>query len=129
MDGKHHYFSMRQPDNSEHVWHVPRLWRRAQDISAQSISLTGLIRKISPIISNYTSDDWARVKEADMCYPIIISKDFEDILDGCHRCVKAAMLGWTHINAVFMELPPACYYSDEWTDWESKIEELMGVKP
>jgi len=43
-----------------------------------------------------------RVKQADLNYPIILSKDF--IVDGQHRIAKARLLGITKLPAEFINL-------------------------
>lgn len=99
-------------------YRVSDLWGVSKDLPTSSVPLAPLVQRINGYINSFNSDDWERVSLADMSYPIIVRNI--DIMDGCHRVVKAMLLGHTSIDAkVLTELPSP---SRIWSTWDDYVK-------
>lgn len=118
IDFANHTFAFENTDNKIRSYHVPDLWNHVRDYEVITIDLVNVIQCINTYINNFTADDWTRVMYADLTYPIIIN-DVSGIADGCHRTVKAMMLGYTQINAVrIVDFPEPTRVWDNWEDYD-----------
>ena len=111
-----HTASFRLNDQKIGTWLVPTFWELTKNQNVVIIPTSELIDIILGYVNNdYDEDDWNRVELADLSYPIIVS-DTYGILDGCHRVVKAYLLGHTEVVCVRLNTLPAPLY--EWDSWE-----------
>ncbi len=115
-DFSNHYVTTELEDGKIYSYHVPTIWEIVKDYPTETVAVVELIKDINTYINNFTSDDWWRVINADMSYNVIVN-DTIGITDGCHRTVKAMMLGYTHLECKrieFSELTPC----KVWNSWE-----------
>lgn len=108
-----------QLDGTIHEYSVQALWKAVKDKEVFDLDITLPIKCINNFINVFTSDDWYRVINADLSYPIIVN-DIHGVLDGCHRSVKAMLLGHETICAVRLnDLPlPTKIYAN-WSDYDA----------
>lgn len=85
-----HTFSMSTKNNSVITWDVYTFWKLVKGVEIIDLPLHSFQKLIDECISNFTTDDWLRVEETDISFPIIItgSKHNKIVLDGLHRLVK-----------------------------------------
>lgn len=109
------YVSNECEDGSIKQYVVSELWKLTKNEESFDIDVGVVIPLFNNFINDFTSDDWYRVINADLTYPIIVN-DIYGILDGCHRTVKAMMLGMQTIHAVRLnELPEP---NKVWATWD-----------
>lgn len=109
------YVSNESEDGSIKQYVVSELWKLTKNEKSFDIDVGVVIPLFNNFINDFTSDDWYRVINADLTYPIIVN-DIYGILDGCHRTVKAMMLGMQTIRAVRLnELPEP---NKVWATWD-----------
>lgn len=114
-----HTFAREELDGTIKSYDVYKFWELSKDLEIFDIDLTIPISRINNMINQFNNDDWQRVKEADLSYPIILN-DVTDVLDGCHRCVKAMLLGHTSIRAVRLNnLPEPINVWSNWSDYDA----------
>ena len=114
-----HTFAREELDGSIRSYNVYVFWELTKDHKPFDIDLTTVIGCINNFINNFTQDDWDRVVVADLSYPIILN-DITGVLDGCHRSVKAMLLGYTSIRAVRLnDLPEPTKVWDNWSDYDA----------
>lgn len=86
-----HTFSYQSGD-SEVTWDVRDIWKAVEDLPEVKVGVITLKKQYNKVSVNYTEDDYERIEEADLTYPIIISKPIGDshslIVDGYHRIGK-----------------------------------------
>ena len=103
--------------NRIHVWDVYKLWKFVKEFPECNEPIIPLVQAINENLNEYGFDDWSRVVQADLSYPVIIYGNF-CIMDGCHRIAKAMLLGQTEIRAVRIKnLPPPDQTYAEWIDY------------
>lgn len=115
---REHTFACRD-DNTGliNVWDVYKLWEYVDGLPSCDEPLFPLVQAISDNLNEYTSDDWLRVKEANLEFPIIIYGNY-CIIDGCHRIAKAMLNGAEKIKAVRIKsLPPPLKTYYEWIEY------------
>lgn len=114
-----HTFAREELDGTIKSYDVYMFWGLSKDLEIFDIDLIIPINCINNMINQYTNDDWQRVMEADLSYPIILN-DVTGVLDGCHRCVKAMLLGHTSIRAVRLNnLPEPINVWSNWSDYDA----------
>ncbi len=114
-----HTFAREEIDGSIKSYNVYEFWELVKNHESFDIDLTIPIACISNMVNKYTPDDWQRVIEADLSYPIILN-DITGVLDGCHRCVKAMLLGHATIRAVRLnDLPEPIKVWSSWEDYDA----------
>lgn len=119
MNYDEHVVSNEGEDGKIYSYHVPTLWNMVADHEILEIDIVDVIRCFNNFINQFNEDDWDRVIKADLTYPIIIN-DIYGILDGCHRTVKAMMLGQTTIMAKRLnDLPDPIKIWDSWQDYRN----------
>lgn len=122
-----HTASFKMKDQKIGTWLVPTFWELTKNQNVVIIPTETLLEIILGYVNNdYEDDDWNRVEIADLSYPIIIN-DTHGILDGCHRVVKAYMLGHKEVVCVRLnDLPTPLYVWDSWEqldrDWDSVMD-------
>lgn len=118
MNFDNHIHAVEGFDSKIRCWHVPTLWEYVKDYEIIEIPITNVIECINNYINNYDADDWDRVINADLNYPIIVN-DISGIVDGCHRTVKALFLGMETIQAVrITEYPEPVRTWNNWKDYD-----------
>ena len=96
------------------VWDVHQLWEFVKEQPECTESINPLVQALSEHFNEYNLDDWSRVVQADLRYPIIIYGNY-CIMDGCHRIAKAMLSGQSVIKVVRLkELPPPIKTYSEW---------------
>lgn len=98
--------------NGNQMWRVPRLIELASVLPATEVPVHSFKEwGKNPWRGDYpfTLKDFAlhmqRVNDADLDYPVIVSAEGW-IMDGCHRLVKAKLLGLKTIMAVRFNVTP-----------------------
>lgn len=123
------YVSNECEDGSIRQYVVSELWELTKDEPVFDIGIDIVIPMFNSFINDFTSDDWYRVINADLSYPIIVN-DTYGILDGCHRTVKAMMLGMETIRAVRLnDLPEPNKVWANWDELKASHLEETGVNP
>lgn len=115
MNFNEHYFTFENMDEKIRSYPVQALWEYTADYPVIDIPIECVISCINTYINNFEEDDWLRVQEADLSYPIIIN-DVSGIVDGCHRTVKALFLGHTTMRAKRIEVFPETNLI--WNSWD-----------
>lgn len=100
-----HYFS----NGEGRLWSVRRLHEAAEGMEASWRDVDSFSEWKEAVWGRVTLQDfcdhWRRVEDADLTYPILLTPDGW-IMDGCHRLVRAKMLGHKRIQVIqFTELP------------------------
>lgn len=114
-----HIFAREDTDGTIKGYNVYDIWEITKDFPVLDLDLDIVIRCINSNINHYTADDWLRVQEANLEFPIIVNAA-TDVIDGCHRSVKAMLLGHTKIKAVRLDnLPNPIQVWDNWTDYDA----------
>ena len=114
-----HAFAREELDGSIKAYDVHEFWNAVKDMAPFELDINIPIGCINSFINKFTQDDWDRVIEADLSYPIIVN-DISGILDGCHRSVKAMLLGHTSIKAVRLnDLPEPTKVWANWSDYDA----------
>ena len=94
-------------------WMTKRLWELAQNLPVKQVSIDAIPEfdqdfwcndHRQPTLRN-SAEDFKRVMEADLSYPIILSAD-GGLMDGAHRLFKAWLAGQTEIAAVQFQTDP-----------------------
>lgn len=101
-----HTHSYETTSGEIHAHDVTDLWAHTAALPVEHLPLEVAVRTFNGYINTFDSDDWDRVIEADLSYPIIFN-DTYGVVDGCHRCVKAMLLGEIHIAVKRMATYPA----------------------
>ena len=110
-----HTYAVQNSDGTVSSYHVPDLWKIAQHFPTTQKPLEYWVGRINNYINTFTPEDWLRVIEADLSYPIILNGKV-GVADGCHRIVKAMLLGYDQINAI--EIPHLPNPIRVWASWE-----------
>lgn len=114
-----HTFAREELDGTIKAYDVYGLWKASENLEVFNIDLTTVLSRINNMVNGFTPDDWQRVMEADLSYPIIVN-DITGVLDGCHRSVKAMMLGYTTIRAVRLNhMPPPTRVWNSWDEYRA----------
>ena len=99
-------FEYEDSTGTTRTWDVHRLWKLSASIHPQRVSINRFkdkidlwLRRDTPrfseskgIVSLYL-DDFDRIRNADMKYPIILMSNGVFIMDGMHRLMKAWLSG------------------------------------
>ena len=94
-------------DGISHVeWDIQVIWDAVEKLPVRKLDISKVKEYVKNVRSNYDAEDIARIKDADLSYPIIISKHttkvslsngkiIETILviDGFHRLCKLIDMG------------------------------------
>ena len=114
-----HTFAREELDGSIKAYDVSTFWEATRNLPSFELDLSIPISCINNFINVFTKDDWDRVITADLSYPIIVN-DITGVIDGCHRCVKAMLLGYTSIQAIRLnDLPPPTKVWANWSDYDA----------
>ena len=109
-------YHFRPSENGYYAWDVDKLVEKAKHLKSAMVKL----KDIQELDENYwyagpdsnptvrsIADHLRLIEEADLKYPVILSKDGR-IMDGMHRVAKAYLLGHNSIKAVrfLTDIPP-----------------------
>ena len=67
-----HTYAVQNSDGTVSSYHVPDLWKIAQHFPTTQKPLEYWVGRINNYINAFTPEDWLRVIEADLSYPIIL---------------------------------------------------------
>ena len=110
---------LKMPENAfgyEHngssvIWNVEDIWRAADSLKITTLDIDYFHGMMANVQLEYDEDDWRRVEEADLKYPIIVGrckkKDGYLLIDGFHRLEKHHRLKHTKIPAKVIQKMPA----------------------
>lgn len=99
-------------------WRVVDLLAHAKSIDVTSVRVDKFEGYLAHISKSYTKDDWTRVHQANLKYPILIGsgefvfsddglgRSYPYIFDGVHRLVKAWKSGVAYIDARVLSTLP-----------------------
>lgn len=87
-------------------WDVKDLWKAAKNKKPQMVDITLLLPQAKSVARYYDDEDEARIKEADLRYPVILSSGFR-VLDGMHRIIKQDRMKRKSISCVILDRMPA----------------------
>lgn len=75
---------------SEVIWDVKDIWQAAEKLPVENTEIEKFTDLIDRVQLNYDDDDWERVKEANIDYPIIVGEHKKGyiVIDGFHRLAK-----------------------------------------
>lgn len=109
MNGSH-TFSYIQ-DNNEMIWDVYKFWDLVKSARIYTVPIAKFNKLFAEKMRDFSKDDWLRVKESNLNYPIILNGNHNDndnlILDGYHRLLKAKQLNHQFITVQYIDfLPP-----------------------
>lgn len=108
-----HTFSY-EHNGSEVVWDVRDIWNAVRDEPVRRLSIAVLKLDYSKVSKHYDSDDLKRIAEADLSFPIIVSKPPSDskllIVDGYHRIGKCIAQGRSNVNVKYIKKMPRPLY-------------------
>lgn len=108
-----HTFSY-EHNGSEVTWDVRDIWRATKTLPITKIQVKDLKKDYDKVAKEYTDEDYERIKEADLTYPIIISKPVGDskqlIVDGYHRIGKCLEENIPTIKARYIKKMPRPLY-------------------
>ena len=103
-------YHFRPGDSGLRAWDVDRLVALSRHLKPHWVALAE-IRELDEfywdgrMTPRDISEHARLIHEADLAYPIILSRDGR-VMDGMHRAAKAAMLGQTQLLAVRFEVDP-----------------------
>ncbi len=100
-----HSFSYHK-DGSEVTWDVKDIWKAAEKIPVEMMDVQYLFSLVKDQINNFDKDDYARAKEADTSYPIIVDSNVRIVLDGVHRIYKLVEVGGEVSIKRIKKMPP-----------------------
>lgn len=81
-----------------HVYNVTDLWKHTELYPVVNLPCNYCLETFMEFYSNFDEEDWGRVANADLSYPIIYNPTY-GVVDGCHRIVKAMKEGLSTIPA------------------------------
>lgn len=114
-----HTFAREELDGSIHAYDVTHFWEAVKNLPVITMDITIPLSCINHMVNAYDAEDWYRVATADLSYPIIVN-DINGVLDGCHRTMKAVLLGHTTVNVVRLNnLPPPIKVWSNWEDYDA----------
>ncbi len=101
-------------NGSEVVWDVRDIWEAVKDLPSYDINVSSLKGLYSKVAKEYTEGDYARIEEADLNYPIIMSKPSMSnkliIIDGYHRIGRCLEEGIKTIKVKYIKKMPRPLY-------------------
>lgn len=101
-----HYMSTVMDSGEVHAWHVPKLWELARTLPTINVLVVDIYKTVQRHIEEeYIEEDWVRVRNADLFYPILIN-DVHGVVDGVHRIAKAYKTNKRYIKAKRIETMP-----------------------
>ena len=114
-----HTFEYEDSTGAVRTWDVHRLWKLAALIQPQQVPISRFKDKIDMwlrrdtrnfssakgIVSLYL-DDFDRIRNADMKYPIILMSNGVFIMDGMHRLMKAWLSGASTVTVAQFKTDP-----------------------
>lgn len=101
-----HYMSTVMDSGEVHSWHVPKLWELARTLPTINVLVVDIYKTVQRHIEEeYIEEDWVRVRNADLSYPILIN-DVHGVVDGVHRIAKAYKTNKRYIKAKRIETMP-----------------------
>lgn len=108
-----HTFSYEHNDSIV-VWDLVDIWKAVEDLPVSNVSIQSLKPLYNKVSSEYTEDDYARIEEADLNYPIILSKLSTSnkiiIVDGYHRIGKCLEERISNIKVKYIKKMPRPIY-------------------
>lgn len=92
--------------DGKNVYDVNALWKLSERLPATLVPIDDFLANLytecwedlCPIDAEQDPDHWERVEKADLAFPILIDEN-QEIMDGMHRLVKAARMGYKSIMA------------------------------
>ncbi len=101
-----HYMSTVMDSGEVYAWHVPKLWELARTLPTINVLVVDIYKTVQRHIEEeYIEEDWVRVRNADLSYPILIN-DVHGVVDGVHRIAKAYKTNKRYIKAKRIETMP-----------------------
>lgn len=101
-------------NGSEVVWDTRDIWKAVEDLPTIELPTKLFIKQGKEVFKQYTEDDYERIDEVDLSYPIIIPKSALHkggfIIDGYHRLYKHIELKHKTIPVKVIEKMPRPLY-------------------
>lgn len=119
-----HYYA-RMVNDQINCWSVPKIWELVNGLPVTKISVEYASRSFTKYFLDFDDEDWVRVREADLSYPIITVLDY-GIVDGCHRIVKAMIECRNTISAhliTISDLGTPDLVFDTWEEYDNYFNE------
>jgi hypothetical protein len=93
---------------SEVIWDVKDIWKAAENIKVINVDIKNFNDLIDKVQLDYDNDDWERVNEANIDYPIIVGKRKKGyiVIDGFHRLAKHRNLKHNRIPVKVLKQMP-----------------------
>ena len=73
MNFDNHDYAHEDIDGKIKSWHVPDLWKYTENFEVIEVPVESIIKRINMFINIFNADDWDRVINADLTYPIIVN--------------------------------------------------------
>lgn len=115
MIGHTHAYEM--AGGAVHSHDVENLWAATESLPTIDLPIVRVLQFLKPS-SIKVKDEWDRIQEADLSYPIIFHTT-NGIVDGWHRVIKATMNGQETILAKIIEEYPSP--DNIYADWEEYL--------
>lgn len=104
-----HTFSY-QSGNSEVMWDIRDIWEAVEETPAVKVRVNTFKKIYNEAAVNYTEDDYERIEDANLKYPIIISQPIGShkflIVDGYHRIGKCLEENRSTIDVKYIRKMP-----------------------
>ena len=82
------------------------MWELARTLPTINVLVVDIYKTVQRHIEEeYIEEDWVRVRNADLSYPILIN-DVHGVVDGVHRIAKAYKTNKRYIKAKRIETMP-----------------------
>lgn len=122
MNKPEHMFAYELETGQVAVYFVRNLWKLAANLPVEQIPTDDLIPNVKSAFIDWKEDDWNRVDEADLSYPIIIGPSefgIYKIYDGYHRAMQAITNNHAYISAQRLhELPAPDFILASWEEYD-----------
>lgn len=103
-----------ESNGSKVIWDVRDIWEAVKDLPTTNLPASLFLHLSKEVFKHYKKSDFERIKEADLSYPIIISKTSTNsvkiIIDGYHRLYKHFELKHPLIPVKILEKMPRPLY-------------------
>lgn len=107
-------------------WKDETLWKYAEGRKVVKVPVKDYIHKDFHGWNIHKFSDMAReikaIESADLSYPILISGGME-IMDGCHRLVKAYLQGDKTINAIILDITAKDFPKPDYDEYKAVLKQ------
>jgi hypothetical protein len=106
-------------------WDIQDIWDAVEKLPIKRLDISKVKEYVKDVRSNYNAEDIARIKDADLSYPIIISKHTKKVnlsngkiietivvIDGFHRLCKLIDMGFKTANVKVIDKLPTPTYTE-----------------